>query len=707
MPPSPQQLGETRPDGEYERAIWYGFLPEELVESDPESTVLTWAQYCDMLGRAIRLHDESDYPEWQKVTKRAPDKEMKRDGAMVSLLFAAKAMGYAFFNANTPAEFNDYAPKVWDVVTMDYPVFNWNTPIDLGDGCSDNNHVGPAYDFCLRRVSFETNKSLLEFDEKGDLRLEQPLTLRDAALSVIRLYESDFGIDFGTLSGNGANLAVQERVIGAEDQALLDAVEARKEAIRNSETTIKPTAVTYYISNTGNDRNDGRSPQTAWATIERLKQVYLEPGTTVLFERGGLWRGQFAVESGVTISAYGEGEKPRIYASPESGIGEEKWSLWYEEDGVKIWKYHRKLQDPGGIVMNDGEVYATRVFSYWDGTHAVFWENVEKDFDIAEALEHDLLFYCDYPDDIASREIPFYAFDVEMYGDVYLRCDQGNPGLIYESMEFQCTDVTVGFAGIIRVYGSDVTIDNLCLMYHHSMGISIDAGENVTVQNCEVGFVGGGSHAIGLYEGIGSGEGIRLDGYGNKAINNYVHNCFDGGILFEPDLQIALDTDTPIPEELLEKRWGNILIEGNVVERCNNGILIGVHCEDAVIPEIGPLTITDNDLLYSGYGWSGNDHYTFHWGNSHAITFWQDNYAHGTYLVENNRLYVAKDHLIQMGLAGENAPVFVGNTYAQNLNGGVLSYFGNSAAANSQEQVEKICQNILNDEEAVIPAFSE
>ena len=187
---SAQERGEPRPDDEYERAGWYGFLPEDLVDADPDNTVLTWEQYCAMLGSAIRLHNENDYPEWQKMTKQAPDKEMKRDGAMVSLLFAAKTMGYASFNAEAPAAFDSYSPKVWEVVTMDYPVFDWNTPIDLGNGCSDNNHVGPAYDFCLRRVSLESEKSLLEFDDAGDLRLNQSLTLREAALSVIRLYES-------------------------------------------------------------------------------------------------------------------------------------------------------------------------------------------------------------------------------------------------------------------------------------------------------------------------------------------------------------------------------------------------------------------------------------------------------------------------------------------------------------------------------------
>ncbi|NOY95292.1 MAG: hypothetical protein GXO81_02730, partial [Chlorobi bacterium] len=29
-------------------------------------------------------------------------------------------------------------------------------------------------------------------------------------------------------------------------------------------------AVTYYVSNSGNDSNPGNSPQNAWATIERV-----------------------------------------------------------------------------------------------------------------------------------------------------------------------------------------------------------------------------------------------------------------------------------------------------------------------------------------------------------------------------------------------------------------------------------------------------
>ena len=38
-------LNKKIPASEYERGIWYGFLPEELADADPDTTVVTWKQY--------------------------------------------------------------------------------------------------------------------------------------------------------------------------------------------------------------------------------------------------------------------------------------------------------------------------------------------------------------------------------------------------------------------------------------------------------------------------------------------------------------------------------------------------------------------------------------------------------------------------------------------------------------------------------------
>ena len=47
--------------------------------------------------------------------------------------------------------------------------------------------------------------------------------------------------------------------------------------------------VTYYVSNAGNDLNDGLTPSTPFKTISKINSVLLLPGTDVLFNRGDSW----------------------------------------------------------------------------------------------------------------------------------------------------------------------------------------------------------------------------------------------------------------------------------------------------------------------------------------------------------------------------------------------------------------------------------
>lgn len=71
----------------------------------------------------------------------------------------------------------------------------------------------------------------------------------------------------------------------------------------------------YYISNKGNDNNDGLSPSAAWQSISKLNKMshILRSGDNVLFERGGYFPGQImAVKNGIRFSAYGIGSSPVI-----------------------------------------------------------------------------------------------------------------------------------------------------------------------------------------------------------------------------------------------------------------------------------------------------------------------------------------------------------------------------------------------------------
>jgi len=74
----------------------------------------------------------------------------------------------------------------------------------------------------------------------------------------------------------------------------------------------------YYVSNTGSDLNDGKTPATAWKTISKVNSTSFEPGNKIYFKRGHTWREQLTIPSSgaagkpITFGAYGRGPRPRI-----------------------------------------------------------------------------------------------------------------------------------------------------------------------------------------------------------------------------------------------------------------------------------------------------------------------------------------------------------------------------------------------------------
>ena len=68
---------------------------------------------------------------------------------------------------------------------------------------------------------------------------------------------------------------------------------------------------TYYVSGTGEDRNDGLSPERAWKSLAMVNGAALRPGDRVLFRCGDVFRGQLRPSSGeisapVGYGSYGE-----------------------------------------------------------------------------------------------------------------------------------------------------------------------------------------------------------------------------------------------------------------------------------------------------------------------------------------------------------------------------------------------------------------
>jgi hypothetical protein len=75
----------------------------------------------------------------------------------------------------------------------------------------------------------------------------------------------------------------------------------------------------YFVSSSeGRDKNDGLSEKSPWASLKRVQKQKLQPGDTVHFKSGDLFKGQLVVdESGnadypIHYTAYGDGDLPVI-----------------------------------------------------------------------------------------------------------------------------------------------------------------------------------------------------------------------------------------------------------------------------------------------------------------------------------------------------------------------------------------------------------
>ncbi len=107
-------------------------------------------------------------------------------------------------------------------------------------------------------------------------------------------------------------------------------------------------AIYYVDSAGGNDKNSGHSPQSAWATLEKVNQTQYKPGDKILFKSGCSWNGQLelkgsgSAETPIQINKYGEGKNPAIH-----GKGEKLHTLLLHN--VEYWEI-RNLE-----ITNTGE----------------------------------------------------------------------------------------------------------------------------------------------------------------------------------------------------------------------------------------------------------------------------------------------------------------------------------------------------------------
>ncbi len=410
-------------------------------------------------------------------------------------------------------------------------------------------------------------------------------------------------------------------------------------ATPSTEFDIKGTK--YYVSNDGNDENDGKSPETAWSTIDKVNssKSIMNSGDAVYFNRGDMFRGHLSTLAGVTYSAYGEGAKPIIAGSPENGAGEDKWTLL---DGTtNIWVYKDKMVDVGGLVVNKGEedyLLEKKVITFFDVATGKYFHDGAKtqEFDPITELENNMFFNNQGSKDVTTA-----------LGELYLRCDEGNPGKLYNSIEF-----LHGSAAVISAT-NNVTIDNLAIMYGGRHGIGAGTVNNLIITNCEIGWIGGGIQNYNSGSAVRFGNGVEVyGGCDNFIIDNcYVYQCFDAGITNQYQRGGA--------EAITEK---NITFSNNLIEYCCYNIEYFMGVADTSVTRLLQNVLYENNILrMAGFGW-GRINPT----NSANIKGWDHYNMSDNFVIKNNIFDRAYGDLIHIGAQQINwFPNMFGNTYIQ------------------------------------------
>lgn len=488
----------------------------------------------------------------------------------------------------------------------------------------------------------------------------------------------------------------------------LDALAARRrEEIRSTADMLSIAGTTYYVSNEGSDENDGTSPDTAWKTLSHLSTVELLPGDGVLFRRGDLFRGSIKAAAGVSYGAYGIGEKPRLYGWDFNLADAALWELSDAEH--HIWRMTEKILDPGTLVFNDGEEHSYKLIPSYIRGRFVCRDDESRPFVMADEMERDLDIYWDFDEILTEKpskgeDFPIPDMTLQSFGTLYLRCDRGNPGTVFSSIE------ALTRRAMFHSIGTDqpnVRIDNLCMKY---IGLHAVASGGVSVKglhvtNCEFGWIGGTiQHYFGTDPNYPEGVRGSVTRFGNaieiyggcedyEVSNCYIYQVYDAGITHQV-------TTSGQHREMKKIRYLN-----NLVEKCVYGIEYFLDMTRGDTESfMDDVDMSGNILRESGYGWGQQRH------NKHTpalIKGWSYVNRAQNYSVRNNIFDRSAFRMLHL-VAKEDAscPVVEGNTYIQ-YKGGMLGQYGGNCKEEPpillfDESIEHSVREVFGDKNAEI-----
>ncbi len=409
----------------------------------------------------------------------------------------------------------------------------------------------------------------------SDADKEFKLPGKDTKENIIALYEQ---------APNLTGTAIRDGVDKISEQII--------ENIVNSENSFEIKGKAYYVSEkNGNDENDGLSPETAWKTLSSLKKAKLYFGDAVLFERGGVYRGQMAVARGVSYGAYGDQSQPKplIMQSKKNYADPDAWTA--VEGHPNVWQLKNAIAN-AGIVAFDHDIQA---YGDYDALYGQMMNIHTFGFETLDDLTEDLQFYND--------------LDTNKF---YLYCEGGNPGTRFKSIEIgEKVNLITGSA-------DNVHLDNLMLKYSGGHGMAgCGNASNRKVTNCVFAWIGG---AVLKWRDDGSavnyGNAVEVYGTinGFHIQDNWMWQIYDTAITHQSwtTEENAIMKNINYTGNLIEHSYWGIEV-ANTSSTTHSKLIDGVHIAYNVLRKggdaWGAITRfrTNVSPLYQLYGMTPNN----------------------------------------------------------------------------------------------------
>ncbi len=333
----------------------------------------------------------------------------------------------------------------------------------------------------------------------------------------------------------------------------------------------------YYVdAANGNDGNPG-TIVAPWRSIARVNRSILNPGDTVSFKRGEVWRGEYLHPSGngvagrqIVFDAYGTGPKPIFLGS----IQRNSPTDWSRHTG-NIWRTTAKIQnrDVGQIYFNNEED------QHGMKKDALSKLTVQGDFYFGRPVLQG-----------GTGDSTLYLYSESNPGNYYSSIDLA---LFYQSGSFRTAE------GLIFLYDNHhITIRNISFRRAGVSGIMMrgrTGNSNILVEYCDFAWIGGGYWNTKGPPWTGEGDGI--DPIAENYEGTYVTDltvryctflqCFDSG----PSLQ-AIGKNV---------RLQRIRYHHNIITRCYDGIDIFTSPTTEITDSI---FFENNTIVQPGRGWS-------------------------------------------------------------------------------------------------------